>query len=87
VNRDGHPQTLQASHPGNAHRARFGAYSPRLREPRAQGISDAIMAEPHTAPIDAIGAAEIGRSEALIEAIDAEIERAGITNRDGGVRS
>ncbi len=82
----GHPQTLRASHPGNTSNAKHGVYSARLREPRAQEIRDAIMDEPHTAPIDAIGAAEIGRIEALIEAIDAEIARAGITTRNGGVR-
>jgi hypothetical protein len=75
VNPDGHSQTLEPRHPGNTNAARSGVYSPRLREPRAREIADAIMVEPHTVAIDAIGAAEIGRIEALIEAIDTEIAR------------
>jgi len=56
-----------------------------MREPRAQEIADAIMAEPHTSPIDRIGASEIGRLEALIEALDAEIARHGVVSRRGVV--
>lgn len=81
MNPDGHPQTLEASHPGNASNLRHGAYSPRLREPRAREVAEAIMAEPHTAPIDTLGAVEIGRLEALIEALDDAIADVSLTTR------
>jgi hypothetical protein len=54
---------LIASHPGNVNAVRHRAYSPRLREPRAQKIAEAIMAAPHTVELDEIGAVEIGRLE------------------------
>jgi len=71
----GHPATLQASHPGNTHRGRHGIRSERMLEPRAQEVADGIMAAPHTDDVDWIGAREIGRLEARIEALDAEIDR------------
>ena len=74
----GHPATLQASHPGNAHRGRHGIRSPRMRDPRAQEVAEAIMVEPHTAGIDVLGAEEIGRLQTYIEALDAEIDRVGM---------
>ncbi len=85
MNPEGHPQTLEASHPGNASALRHGAYSPRLREPRAQEIAEAMMREPHTQPIDALGAAEIGRLEALIEVIDDAIADLSVKNRSAKV--
>ena len=74
----GHPATLQASHPANAHSAKHGIRSARLLEPRAQEVAEAIMAEPHTAGIDVLGAEEIGRLQTYIEALDAEIDRVGM---------
>lgn len=81
MNHHGHPKTLEASHPENTSNLRHGAYSPRVRDPRAQEIAEAIMAEPHTAAIDTLGAVEIGRLEALIEALDAEIGRIGVGSK------
>ena len=81
MNREGHPETLEPSHPENTNNLRHGAYIPRLREPRAQEIAEAIMAEAHAAPIDTLGAVEVGRLEALIESLDAEIERVGLGSK------
>ena len=80
-NPTGTPANLVAAHPENTSNLRHGAYSTRVREPRAQEIAEAIMAEPHTAPIDTLGAVEIGRLEALIEALDAEIGRIGVGSK------
>jgi len=74
----GHPATLVASHPANTHRGRHGIRSERMLEPRAQEVADGIMAAPHTDDVDWIGAREIGRLEARIEALDAEIDRVGM---------
>lgn len=38
------------------------------------------MEAPHVVPLDAIGAAQIARLEALIEAIDGEIASSGLTS-------
>jgi hypothetical protein len=39
------------------------------------------MQEPHTAPVDAVGATEIARLVALIESIDADLAERGPTKR------
>lgn len=74
---------LVAAHPGNAHAAKHGAWSGtgRLLQPRAEEVAGAVMGLPHTHPIDAIGAEEIGQLVALCETIDAEIAKAGTRGR------
>jgi hypothetical protein len=69
-NPNGTPTNLVAAHPGNRSRLVHGAYSPRLLEERAEKLFEAIMAEPHVAPCDAVGAAQIARLEARVEALD-----------------
>ena len=89
VNRTGHAQTLQASQPGNSNRLRHGVWSANRQalEPRAREIAEGILAEPHVADIDELGAVEIGRLEALIEAIDADLAERGLTYKRGDARS
>jgi hypothetical protein len=89
VNRDGHPRTLQASHPENRNNLRHGVYSAdkAALEPRAREIAEGILAAPHTIDLDELGAVEIGRLEALIEAIDQDLAERGLTNKRGDVRS
>ena len=78
----GHPASLT---PGQGtENLRFGHYSPEVREPRARQIAEAIMAEPHTAAVDTLGAVEIGRLEALIETLDTAIEATPRTGRGAG---
>lgn len=80
---------LVASHPGNASAVKSGVFSrtgaplaPRVRE-----IADEIMALPHTVEIDEIGAVEIGKLVATIEAIDADLAERGLTRRNGDPRA
>ena len=88
VNRNGHPQTLVASHPGHANNQRArGAYSPRLREPRAQEIAASVMAAPWASDVDELGAVEIGRLEALIERIDEALADGRLEGSRGSVRA
>jgi hypothetical protein len=78
LNRNGHPVTLQASHPNNTNPAKHGIYSARLREPRAQEIAAQIMAAPWAAEhLDEHGAVEIARVEALVEVLDEQIRQTG----------
>ena len=79
---------MQATLPGNANAATHAAYSPRLREPRAREIAEAVMSAPHVTQLDEIGAVEIGRLEALIETLDRVIAENGAVNaRSGKVRA
>lgn len=64
-NPEGHPQTLVPPPSGNLRAAKHGVYSEPLREPRAQEIFEAIMEAPHVSPLDAIGAAQIARRDAM----------------------
>lgn len=77
----GHLATLQASHPGNQHNLRYGIRSKRALEPRAQDVAEALMAAPHTVELDGLGALEVGRLEALVEAIDRELARGDVAGR------
>jgi hypothetical protein len=87
VNRKGTPANLVAAHAGNANAASAGVYSRRLLEPRGREIADALQAAPQATPLDQIAAEEIGSLVALVEAIDDEIARKGLTNRKGDARS
>ena len=82
---EGNPGSLVPQY-GNAHSARHGAYSPRLREPRARKVADEVMAAPHTVPLDEYGALEIGRLVALIQALDAALSHRGVVGKAGKVR-
>jgi hypothetical protein len=89
VNEHGHPQTLVASHPGNTNRLRHGVWSAdrKALEPRAREVAERVLSAPHTVELDEIGAVEIGRLEALIEAIDRDIAERGLTGKGGNARS
>ena len=89
MNRDGHPSTLVARHPGNTNRLQHGVFSAdrRALEPRAREIAERVLEAPHTIELDEIGAAEIGRLQALIEAVDADIAARGLTGKRGDVRA
>ena len=82
----GHPATLQASHPGNTHRGRHGIRSERMLEPRAQEVAQEVMQAPHVDAVDWVGAQELGRLSALIEAIDGELARVGMSGPGARVR-
>lgn len=88
MNKNGHAETLLASHPGNSNALSHGVYSRagRVLSSRAAEIADAILEEPQVRAMDEHGAAEIGRLVALIEAMDLEIEKNGLTRR-GDARS
>ncbi len=49
-----------------------------MLEPRAQEVADGLMELPHVIPADTLAAREVGRLEAMIEAIDGELDRVGM---------
>lgn len=87
MNPAGHVPTLVASHPGNQHARTHGLYAraDQSRERRASEVADAILAVAHVCEVDGVGAQEIGRVIALIEALDDEIAKNGVVRR-GDVR-
>ena len=72
----GHPPTLEHA-PGNTAAVRHGIYAAgnRVLAPRAQEIADALMAAPHTVPLDGLAAEEIGALLARIEALDVALDK------------
>jgi hypothetical protein len=87
MNRNGHPDTLQASHPENLNALKSGVYSPRALQPRAREVADALLNAPHAVPLDQIAAEEIGSLVATLEAIDTDLERHGLTDDEGNART
>ena len=87
-NPNGHPETLAPAEPGNLLAAKHGVFSAdrRALESRAREIAERILEAPHTVELDEIGAVEIGRLEALIEAIDRDVAERGLTTRGGNSR-
>jgi hypothetical protein len=83
VNKDGTPANLIAAHVGNANAAKNGAFSRTGAPlaPRAAEIATALVSMPQVSQLDELGAQEIGRLCALIEAIDDDIARNGLTRR------
>jgi hypothetical protein len=83
VNPQGTAENLIAAHPGNGNATRHGVYSRagRALSPRASMITDAVASVSYVGDVDELGAAEIGRLVALIEAMDHELEHGGLTRR------
>jgi hypothetical protein len=58
-----------AAHPENTHAAKHFVYSERLREPRAREVAEQVLSAPWARDLDTGLAVEIGRLEALVEAL------------------
>jgi hypothetical protein len=89
VNKRGHPETLQARHPGNSHRLTHGAYAKLAGgelDPAAREIADALMEAPHVDPLDRLAAEEIGTLIVQLGRIDAALAD-GRVERNGTARS
>src|SRR5437764_13284773 len=66
-----------------------GLYSEKAKplfEARAREVAEALMSLPHVAPTDEVMAIEVGRTLAIIEAIDNDLARRGILARGGAPR-
>ena len=87
MNRKGRIENLRAQQFGNTNALKHGAFSQRTLAPRASEIAAALMAAPHTVPLDRIAAEEIGAVVAMLEAIDDDLLAHGLTDREGDVRS
>jgi hypothetical protein len=89
TNPNGHPDTLVPSHPGNRSAERSSMFARRdiAQDPEVREMAAAIMAVPHVDTMDEVGAVEIARLIVLIDRIDADLARRGLTNSRGQVRS
>src|SRR5215217_4777468 len=83
MNVNGHALTLRPEQPGNSNAVKSGAYSRtgRVLAPRAAEIAKVLLAAPHTTDLDAIGVEEIGALVALLEALDQDIAKRGVSGR------
>jgi hypothetical protein len=86
MNPDGHPQTLVASQPGNANAQKSGAWSRRdlALDEDVKELAVGIMAGPHVAELDYVGAVEVAKLLVLIDRIDADLAERGITRKKSG---
>jgi hypothetical protein len=83
VNERGKPETLVASHPGNANAVRHGIFSNRILAPRIEAYRDELLALPHVAPVDVAAVDECARLLARIDAVDCDIDERGHFGRNG----
>jgi hypothetical protein len=83
VNKQGHPATLVASHPGNQNAVRHGVYSQRLIEPRAAEIEAELRESHDFSATDGLVLEQVARFKATLEAIVADVDQRGLVNRKG----
>lgn len=85
--RDPRENLLPGAAPGNRNAVRHGVYSRDALEPRVQELAEAIIAGAHTAPIGDLGAVEIAKLIAVLEAIDDDLSKRELTRKNGEARS
>jgi hypothetical protein len=78
VNTNGNTATLTPFETANVAAVKHGVWSERLREPRARELFEELMQAPHVTELDAVGAVQIARLEALIESCEDAVSRNGV---------
>jgi hypothetical protein len=86
MNPKGNPVSLVAAHPGNLNALKSGAHSPRLIEARAAEIMSEFAGVEELDDEGRVALRELARLEALIEAIDHDLDARGVTDREGKER-
>lgn len=86
MNKHGHPQTLVASQPGNAHALKHGVHSPRLIQARAEEIAAELTQSFTFSPGERLAVYEASRSMAILEAIDRDLDERGLVDKGGKPR-
>jgi hypothetical protein len=87
VNKNGNPATLVASHPGNTNAVRYGAYSARPNEGRANEIEQSLLQLAEFSATQRIAIHQIASYTAILEAIDRDLAERGLLNKRGEARS
>jgi hypothetical protein len=86
MNRQGNPETLVASHPGNRNAVKNGVHSPRLIQDRAAEIARELTGSFEFTPAERLAAHEAARCIAILEAIDRDLDQRGLVNNEGEPR-
>jgi hypothetical protein len=88
TNPEGHKQTLVAQHSGNLNAVKSGVYSDRLIDTRASEVTDELFGHLGSiSPIGSIAVRDAARCIALLDMIDADLERRGVADKKGNARS
>lgn len=87
MNKNGNPGTLVASHPGNTNAVKHGVYSERQIQSRAAQIVTELIESFDFSVAQRLAVGEVARSTAILEAIDRELDDAGLTNKRGEAHS
>ena len=86
MNKQGNPQSLVASHPGNLNAAKNGVHSPRLIQARAGEIARELTEGFEFSPAELLAVHEAARCIAILEVIDRDLDQRGLVDRDGSPR-
>jgi hypothetical protein len=87
MNKNGNPGTLVPSHPGNTNAMKHGVYSERRIQSRAAQIVAELIGSFEFSVAQRLAVGEVARSTAILEAIDRELDEAGLVNKRGDAHS
>ncbi len=87
MNKNGNPGTLVASHPENTNAMKHGVYSERRIQSRAAQIATDLIESFEFSVAQRLAVGEVARLTAILEAIDRELDEAGLTNKRGETHS
>jgi hypothetical protein len=86
MNPRGNPESLVASHPGNANAVKHGVHSPRLIHARAAEIATELTQAFEFSPTERLAVHEAARCIAILEAIDRDLDERGLVDKAGKPR-
>jgi hypothetical protein len=87
MNMNGNPATLVAAHPGNTNAMKYGVYSPRAIQRRADEISARLTASFKFSVAQRIAVEQMARCVAILEAVDRDLDERGLVDKRGQARS
>ena len=87
MNKNGNPGTLVASHPENTNAMKHGVYSERRIQSRAAQIATDLMESFEFSVAQHLAVGEVAHLTAILEAINRELDEAGLTNKRGDAHS
>jgi hypothetical protein len=86
MNKQGNPDSLVASHPGNLNALKQGIHSSRLIQTRAAEIAGELSQSFEFSPAERLAVQEAARCIAILEAIDRDLDQRGLVDDEGSPR-
>jgi hypothetical protein len=86
MNKQGNPESLVASHPGNQNAVKHGVHSSRLIQARAAEIASELTQSFEFSPAERLAVQEAARCIAILEAIDRDFDERGLVDDEGTPR-